>query len=469
MFKKISQRIAKRPPGGTYQASGVIVEPVEGVDRVECEYGDILEIPVVVTNDSGLTLDPASAHGPDLLSYHWTTPGGDPLVSDGLRTRLPASLSPGESAHVRLRVSVSVPAPDAVLIADVVREGEFWFADVGGTPMRLPFTIDSEWAAERFASAGGEEERAQAAEDLPSVGELWGQRARTRHAKELMGWLDHPTLIRECIIPSLGSAEENWLPAVTRSLGVPRGGRWLSIGCGDGDFEMWLLERGEAAEIEGIDISEGAVELANRTAGAKGLSDRATFRVLDLNREQIPEGSYDVVIASMAIHHIEDLDQAFEKIHRGLKPGGFFIANEYVGPNRFDFPERQRRLADDLIAVLPKELRFDTVASAAQGKPLFKDHYEWRSPEHWLEVDPSEAVRSADIVPVLKRLFDPYHVLEYGGTLLHLVCEHIIANFDPADGRDRAILRTLYALESELIKSGSLGSDFAILVGRRRE
>jgi hypothetical protein len=83
-------------------------------------------------------------------------------------------------------------------------------------------------------------------------------------------------------------------------------------------------------------------------------------------------------------------------------------------------------------------------------------------------VDPSEAARSSDIIPVLKDAFDRTRVYEYGGSLLHLVLEHIAANFDEDDDRDRSLIRLLDVVETTLISSGYLNNDFAMLAGEKK-
>ena len=42
-------------------------------------------------------------------------------------------------------------------------------------------------------------------------------------------------------------------------------------------------------------------------------------------------------------------------------------------------------------------------------------------------------------------------------------------NFDPAIPEDRSHLERLLAREEELMKSGKLGSDFAVIVARRKD
>jgi SAM-dependent methyltransferase len=457
--RKKARSIVSRLKGG--QASlHATTEPAGDVERGRCDYGDIFEIIVRVTNDGNESLDSSHPFHPDFLSYHWLGTAGDELVSDGFRTPLLGIVHPGQSQVVRLRVSASAMVEEAVLVIDMVREGICWFAELGGDPVKIPYEI------------GGIEEiavkpEAGAAEGAPEVGAFWGERALVRAGGEYLGWLDHPVVLQECVLPKLGTGETNWLLAMMSLHDVPRGGRWLSLGCGEGGLELWLVEGGTAGSIDGVDVSEKAVEMANAAAVERGL-DSASFRLVDLDSDELTGDEYDVIIASMAIHHIDSLEAAFSKIYKALKPGGFFFANEYVGPDRFNFPTTQLELANSVIAVLPRELRRDIMAGMERGATVYKDRYVWRSPEQWLVVDPSEAVRSSDIIPVLMDAFDRTRVYEYGGSLLHLVLEHIAANFDEDDDRDRSLIRLLDVVETTLISSGYLNNDFAMLAGEKK-
>jgi hypothetical protein len=73
----------------------------------------------------------AAGTNPVRVSYHWYDKNGGVLVWDGVRTPLVRDLVPGESQTVRM--SVALPAAIGVyqLRFDLVREGEFWFGDVG--------------------------------------------------------------------------------------------------------------------------------------------------------------------------------------------------------------------------------------------------------------------------------------------------------------------------------------------------
>jgi hypothetical protein len=81
--------------------------------------------------------------------------------------------------------------------------------------------------------------------------------------------------------------------------------------------------------------------------------------------------------------------------------------------------------------------------------------------------DPTEAIRSRDIVPLIYQRFDVLDRRDFGGTIVQLVLERIVGNFTAAE-EDAAVLRALFSAEQSLLKSGELESDFIVLVARRR-
>ena len=64
-----------------------------------------------------------------------------------------------------------------------------------------------------------------------------------------------------------------------------------------------------------------------------------------------------------------------------------------------------------------------------------------------IAADPSEAVRSSDILPVLRHHFDIIEERPLGGALLHLGLSEIAQNFDPDRPEDREWLERLAAAE----------------------
>jgi len=99
----------------------------------------------------------------------------------------------------------------------------------------------------------------------------------------------------------------------------------LDLGSGLGVDSFIAAERaGEEGSVLGLDISKGEVIHARKRAKARGVDDRVSFEVGDM--EQIPadDSSVDVVISNGAFCLAPNKKKAFAEIFRVLKPGGHF-------------------------------------------------------------------------------------------------------------------------------------------------
>ena len=79
---------------------------------------------------------------------------------------------------------------------------------------------------------------------------------------------------------------------------------------------------GDAGEVFGIDAAIQMIRAAKRKAAERGLT--IAFSVEALERMSFPDNRFDVVLASLVMHHLpDDLKQeAFAEMFRVLKPGG---------------------------------------------------------------------------------------------------------------------------------------------------
>lgn len=294
----------------------------------------------------------------------------------------------------------------------------------------------------------------------PRVARHWDATARLRARHHLQGWLDSQLIFGEAFQARVsGSPGENWLQGLMRRGGVPKGGRWASLGCGAAGQELLAARLGLCDSLVGYDASPASLELARRAAEEEG-RHQLSFAAIDLDAPTLPAAAFDVVLMNMALHHVRELPAALREVCRALAPGGVLILNEYVGPRQFQFPAAQVETVRALLAALPEALREDT----ANG--ILKRSYAVWPVELWNEIDPSEAIRSDCILPEVERRFEITVRVDYGGTILNLLLENIIHNFDAEDDKDAAILRLLIAFEAVLVDSGFLDSDFTALVAR---
>jgi SAM-dependent methyltransferase len=110
-------------------------------------------------------------------------------------------------------------------------------------------------------------------------------------------------------------------PEMTRLAGDVAGLAILDAGCGSGPLMEALRDRG--AVVSGFDLSPAMVELARRRLG-----DDADVRVADLGAPlPYPDDAFDVVVASLSLHYVEDWASALAELRRVLRPGGRLIVS----------------------------------------------------------------------------------------------------------------------------------------------
>ena len=111
----------------------------------------------------------------------------------------------------------------------------------------------------------------------------------------------------------------------------PAGKVALDYGCGNGYASINLLRAG-ARHVTGIDISEAEVGLARERAAAAGLAERTTFRAADGHATGFEDDSFDLVVGSSILHHL-DLRPALVELRRILRPGGRAVFAEPLWHN----------------------------------------------------------------------------------------------------------------------------------------
>ena len=109
-----------------------------------------------------------------------------------------------------------------------------------------------------------------------------------------------------------------------------RGRHVLDIGSGLGGVDQLLVARHGAAHVVGIDVQEALVAAARARAEAKRLADRISYRLVEPGPLPFAAETFDVVFSKDSIVHIPDKAALYRDIVRVLKPGGRFLASDWL-------------------------------------------------------------------------------------------------------------------------------------------
>jgi tRNA (cmo5U34)-methyltransferase len=136
-----------------------------------------------------------------------------------------------------------------------------------------------------------------------------------------------PVTYREMVIAEIPAYEElqDRTAQMTAGLVVRS---ILELGVGTGETAVRVMARHPDAHLVGIDENEEMLEHARaRLPGA----DLRVSRLED----PLPEGQYELVVAALAVHHLDDNGKAdlFRRIVAQLCPGGRFVLADVVVPD----------------------------------------------------------------------------------------------------------------------------------------
>lgn len=111
----------------------------------------------------------------------------------------------------------------------------------------------------------------------------------------------------------------------------------LDYGCGTGLVSLFLLPH--VRSVTGADSSPGMLDVLQKKLAERGLKTMKTVR-LDLERDDLPEERYHLLVTSMTLHHVADTNRVLRAFRKLLLPGGTLcIADLDTEPGIFHTPE----------------------------------------------------------------------------------------------------------------------------------
>ncbi len=273
-------------------------------------------------------------------------------------------------------------------------------------------------------------------------GRFWG---RTFAHGDLRTWMGE-AVVRRYINQSVTGSPDRWPIERLQTLVPSAFESAVSLGCGEGALERDLLSKGLCASIFGIDISAAALKLAEARAEAASLTG-VRYQQGDLNTLKLPDAAFDAAFFHQSLHHVEDLDACLSATVSALRPGALVYIDEYVGPSRGEWSAAHIKEASDLFSRLP--------ASVKRSRRL-ELPVDWR--------DPTEAVRSSQILTAVFRHFTVLDRRDYGGNFLSVIYPHLCLDHLSPEERN-TLLQSIIDAERAHLAAGA-DSYYTVLIAK---
>lgn len=111
----------------------------------------------------------------------------------------------------------------------------------------------------------------------------------------------------------------------------------LDVGTGPGALAVAIARRCGSCSVIGVDVAPEMLTTAEDRAGGAGVEDRVSFRVADAAALPLADGSIDVAVSTLSLHHWRDVPAILRELHRVVRPGGRVLIYDL----RFSYSVRQ--------------------------------------------------------------------------------------------------------------------------------
>ncbi len=158
--------------------------------------------------------------------------------------------------------------------------------------------------------------------------------------------------------------------------------RILDAGCGTGVGTEYLVHLNPTAQVVGMDLSAGALDVAKERCQRSGANRVEFYHKSLFDVEQLP-GEFDLINCVGVLHHTSDPIRGIKALAKKLAPGGIFHIFVYGELGRWEI-----QLMQKAIALLQGEKKGDYRDGVALGRQIFASLPEYnrivkREKERW--------------------------------------------------------------------------------------
>jgi len=297
---------------------------------------------------------------------------------------------------------------------------------------------------------------------LQNVGIFWSDYYISKRPKRESWW--QSDLVKRHVNILVANVDSNILSDGLNSLLLKRlrGKRLkqgVSVGCGNGDKEIRLLQLNVVEKFILFELSEEMVRVVKDKAIRLNLADRIEIRLENAFLHDFTDVKIDFIHWNNSLHHMFDVPAAIKWSYDILESDGVFYMDDYVGPTRFQYSEKAIHIVNEIRDDLPHKY----LKSQYHDGQYF-GHYINCDPNIFETAlgDPSEAVDSGRILKSLKDYFPEAEIILTGGIIYFVALGGLYENFDEKNEKDVSVLNTLLERDKNYAQSLDDMSPYAV-------
>ena len=219
--------------------------------------------------------------------------------------------------------------------------------------------------------------------------------------------------------------------------------------CGNEIDGIVPLLKEKKVSLTAIDINKNLLNQAKIKADQIGL--KFVPIVQDINKLQLSENAYDIIVAYASLHHFLELDHITKEINKSLKQDGIFATVDIPTRNGYLMWGETYEIVKSLWKVLPNKYK---VAHNKNKKPTLEKKIINRN---YYSIKSFECINSEDILPSLRsNLIEIVYVPAFA-FIRRFFDSKFGPNYNMKDPLDRSMFEFIknldqYYIENEILK-----------------